>query len=120
MKLELVLTALTAGVAVTALTAGSATAVAQHHGSAKKPTVVLVHGAFADSSSWNGVVKKLQRDGYPVIAPANPLRGLHSDAEYLRSVLDSVQGPIVLAGHSYGGPVLSEAADGDKDVKALV
>ena len=87
---------------------------------ARKPTVVLVHGAFADSSSWNGVIKDLKREGYPVIAPANPLRGLHSDAEYLRSVLSSVEGPKVVAGHSYGGSVMSEAADGDPDVKALV
>lgn len=88
--------------------------------STKKPTVVLVHGAFADSSSWNGVIRQLISKGYPVIAPANPLRGLRSDAAYLRSVLDSVQGPIVLAGHSYGGSVLSQAAAGDTDVKALV
>jgi pimeloyl-ACP methyl ester carboxylesterase len=81
---------------------------------------VLIHGAFADSSSWNGVIQDLKRKRYPVIAPANPLRGLHSDAQYLRSVLDSVDGPIVLAGHSYGGSVMSEAADGHPDVKALV
>ncbi|MBY8874496.1 alpha/beta hydrolase [Micromonospora sp. PLK6-60] len=112
-------TAVVAGVATAALVAGSAQAVPGHRPWAK-PTVVLVHGAFADSSSWNGVIKDLKRDGYPVVAAANPLRGLHSDAEYVRSVLDSVQGPIVLAGHSYGGSVMSEAADGDKDVKALV
>ena len=85
-----------------------------------KPTVVLVHGAFADSSSWNGVIEQLTRDGYPVIAAANPLRGLHSDAEYVRAVLDSVRGAVVLAGHSYGGTVMSEAADGNPQVKALV
>jgi pimeloyl-ACP methyl ester carboxylesterase len=85
-----------------------------------KPTVVLVHGAFADSSSWNGVIARLRRDGYPVIGVANPLRALHSDAEFLRDVLDSVDGPIVLAGHSYGGTVMSEAADGHPRVKALV
>jgi pimeloyl-ACP methyl ester carboxylesterase len=85
-----------------------------------KPTVVLVHGAFADSSSWNGVIARLLRDGYPVIGVANPLRALHSDAEFLRDVLDSVDGPIVLAGHSYGGSVMSEAADGHPQVKALV
>ncbi|MBB2988640.1 pimeloyl-ACP methyl ester carboxylesterase [Mycolicibacterium iranicum] len=84
------------------------------------PTVVLVHGAFADSSSWNGVVAGLQRDGYPVLAVANPLRGLHSDAEYVGSVLDSVSGPVVLAGHSYGGSVMSQAAVGRPNVKALV
>ena len=85
-----------------------------------KPTVVLVHGAFADSSSWNGVIASLRSDGYPVVAAANPLRGLHVDAEYVRTVLDSVTGPIVIAGHSYGGSVMSEAAAGNPHVKALV
>lgn len=84
------------------------------------PTVVLVHGAFADSSSWNGVIGELKDDGYPVIAVANPLRGLHSDAEYVRSVLADVPGPVVLAGHSYGGSVMSQAAAGQPNVKALV
>jgi pimeloyl-ACP methyl ester carboxylesterase len=112
-------TAVAAGVATVALVAGSAQAVTGHRPWVK-PTVVLVHGAFADSSSWNGVIRELLRDGYPVVAVANPLRGLHSDAEYVRSALAGVPGPIVLAGHSYGGSVMSEAADGDKDVKALV
>jgi pimeloyl-ACP methyl ester carboxylesterase len=85
-----------------------------------QPTVVLVHGAFADSSSWNGVISQLRRDGYPVIGVANPLRSLHGDAELLRDVLDGVDGPIVLAGHSYGGSVMSEAADGHPRVQALV
>jgi pimeloyl-ACP methyl ester carboxylesterase len=84
------------------------------------PTVVLVHGAFADSSSWNGVIARLRRDGYPVLAVANPLRSLAGDAEFLRDVLDGVDGPIVLAGHSYGGSVMSEAAAGHPQVKALV
>ncbi|MDX3073395.1 alpha/beta fold hydrolase [Streptomyces sp. NPDC088354] len=97
-----------------------ASATAGHHAAEKKPTVVLVHGAFADSSSWNGVIKRLQRDGYPVVAPANPLRGLASDADYLDSFLKSVKGPIVLAGHSYGGAVITQAAAGDPAVKALV
>ena len=70
---------------------------------AATPTVVLVHGAFAESASWNGVIAELQRRGYTVIAVANPLRGLREDAAYLRSVLDSLSGPIVVAGHSYGG-----------------
>ncbi|MGY4920281.1 alpha/beta fold hydrolase [Streptomyces sp. 900116325] len=112
-----------AGVATLALTttAGAAgTAQAEHHQSVKKPTVVLVHGAFVDASSWNGVIKRLQHDGYPVVAPANPLRGLASDAEYLNSYLESVKGPIVLAGHSYGGSVISQAAAGNPNVKALV
>ncbi|MCZ2820763.1 alpha/beta hydrolase [Modestobacter sp. VKM Ac-2977] len=84
------------------------------------PTVVLVHGAFADSSSWNGVIARLRNDGHPVIGVANPLRSLQGDADHLRDVLDSVDGPIVLAGHSYGGSVMSEAADGHPRVKALV
>lgn len=91
-----------------------------HESSTTRPTVVLVHGAFADSSSWNDVIASLRNDGYPVVAAANPLRGLHADAEYLRTVLDSVNGPIVVAGHSYGGSVMSQAADGHPQVKALV
>ncbi|WP_171107974.1 MULTISPECIES: alpha/beta hydrolase [unclassified Streptomyces] len=86
----------------------------------RKPTVVLVHGAFADSTSWNGVVKKLKREGYPVVAAANPLRGLSSDANYLRDLLADIDGPVVLAGHSYGGSVISNAAYGADNVKALV
>lgn len=88
--------------------------------SSTTPTVVLVHGAFADSSSWNGVISRLQADGYPVIAVANPLRSLRGDAELLRDVLDGVDGPVVVAGHSYGGSVLSEAAAGHPRVQALV
>ena len=84
------------------------------------PTVVLVHGAFADSSSWNDVVAQLRRNGCPVIGVANPLRALHSDVQFLRDVLDGVDGPMVVAGHSYGGSVMSEAADGHPRVKALV
>ena len=87
---------------------------------AKKPTIVLVHGAFADASSWNGVVERLQRKGFPVVAVANPLRSLTGDASYLRRVLASIDGPIVLAGHSYGGMVASQAALGNPNVKSLV
>lgn len=85
-----------------------------------KPTVVLVHGAFAESSSWNGVVERLHAEGLPVVAVANPLRGLLQDAEYLRSVIDHIDGPVVVAGHSYGGSVLSEATEGADNVRALV
>lgn len=85
-----------------------------------KPTVVLVHGAFADASGWNGVTQRLVRRGYNVIAPANPLRGVASDAQYLRDFLATVPGPIVLVGHSYGGFVMTNAATGNADVKALV
>jgi pimeloyl-ACP methyl ester carboxylesterase len=85
-----------------------------------EPTVVLVHGAFAESASWNGVIEQLRGQGYRVLATANPLRGLRYDAEQLRGVLDQVTGPIVLAGHSYGGSVMSVAADGHPGVRALV
>ncbi|GGS28310.1 alpha/beta hydrolase [Streptomyces humidus] len=88
--------------------------------SAHKPTIVLVHGAFADASSWNGVVDKLLAHDYPVIAVANPLRGLTTDAEYVRQIVTSVEGPVVLVGHSYGGSVISNAAKGLPEVKALV
>lgn len=89
-------------------------------GSAPKPTIVIVHGGWADSSGWSGEISRLEKDGYPVIAPANPLRGLTSDADYIRSVLQSITGPIVLVGHSYGGAVISNAARGVPNVKALV
>ena len=85
-----------------------------------KPTVVLVHGAFADSGSWNGVIKKLESDGYPVIGAANPLRSVKGDADYVSTILSSVKGPVVLVGHSYGGAVISGAAKGHDNVKALV
>jgi pimeloyl-ACP methyl ester carboxylesterase len=85
-----------------------------------KPTIVLVHGAWADASGWNGVAERLQSDGYTVVAPANPLRGLPTDAAYLSSVLDTVPGPVVVAGHSYGGMVMTNAAAGRPNVKALV
>jgi pimeloyl-ACP methyl ester carboxylesterase len=85
-----------------------------------KPTVVLVHGAFADSSGWNGVTRRLLHDGYPVVAAANPLRGVASDAAQVKALLQSIDGPIVLVGHSYGGLVISAAATGNPNVKALV
>jgi pimeloyl-ACP methyl ester carboxylesterase len=89
--------------------------------STPKPTVVLVHGGFADASnSWNDVTQQLQRRGYPVMAPANPLRGLPSDSAYLASVLHSITGPVILVGHSYGGAVITNAAASAPNVKALV
>jgi len=124
MKFTSALTTITVGVTVAALSgcggAAAEQASSERPAPADRPTVVLVHGAFADSSSWNGVIEDLKRDGYPVIAAANPLRGLHSDAEYVGSVVGSVSGPVVLAGHSYGGSVMSEAAVGHPNVKALV
>jgi pimeloyl-ACP methyl ester carboxylesterase len=85
-----------------------------------KPTVVLVHGAFADASSWNGVVTRLQKQGYTVVAPALGMRGLASDSAYLASLLGQIKGPVVLAAHSYGGAVISNAATDADNVKALV
>jgi pimeloyl-ACP methyl ester carboxylesterase len=85
-----------------------------------RPTIVLVHGAFADASGWIDVTRRLQRDDYTVIATANPLRSVDSDAAYLESILDTIDGPVVLVGHSYGGFVMTNAAAGDPDVEALV
>ncbi|TYB70251.1 alpha/beta hydrolase [Nonomuraea sp. PA05] len=85
-----------------------------------KPTVVLVHGAFADASGFNDMITMLGAAGFPVIAPANPLRDVAGDAAYLSSVLDTITGPIILVGHSYGGIVITNAARGHAGVKALV
>ena len=85
-----------------------------------RPTIVLVHGAFAESSSWNRVMAPLIDDGYPVFAVANPLRGLQRDADYLSAVLDGIDGDVVLVGHSYGAAVISNAATGNDRVTALV
>ncbi|MET9658699.1 alpha/beta hydrolase [Streptomyces sp. NPDC006510] len=109
----------TAGVAQAAQSA-TADRPAERHGRPAAPTIVLIHGAFADASSWSAVVERLQRQGHRVLAPALPLRGLASDSAYIRSVLDSVTGPIVLVGHSYGGAVISHAAADAPQVKALV
>src|SRR5574341_408270 len=87
---------------------------------ANKPTIVLVHGAWADASSWKGVTTRLQADGYKVYAVPNPLRGLSADAAYVASILQTIPGPIVLVGHSYGGAVITNAATGNSNVKALV
>ena len=96
------------------------TAQAQPTASAARPTVVLVHGAFADSSSWNGVIAALQHDGYPVVAAPDNLRGVRADADVVADVVKGINGPVVLVGHSYGGSVISEAAEGASNVKALV
>jgi pimeloyl-ACP methyl ester carboxylesterase len=85
-----------------------------------KPTIVLVHGAFADASSWNGVIGQLQQQGYTVIAPANPLRGVAADSAYTASLLGQIEGPVLLAGHSYGGAVISNAATSVPNVVGLV
>ena len=114
------------GLAVAGLAAIPSTVAAastsSHSQSAVKPTIVLEHGAWADGSSWSGVVTRLQQDGYTVDVPPNPLRGPGpgSDSAYLASYLATVTGPVVLVGHSYGGFVTSNAATGDTNVKALV
>jgi pimeloyl-ACP methyl ester carboxylesterase len=100
------------------LTAAASAGVAGH--AAAKPTVVLVHGAWADSSSWDGVVSRLLKDGYPVDVFPTPLRSLSGDADALRDYLDAIAGPVVLVGHSYGGAVITNAATGSTAVKALV
>ena len=86
----------------------------------QRPTIVLVHGAFAESGSWNGVIELLRREGYTVIAASNPLRGVASDAASVAGVVNAVKTPVVLVGHSYGGPVIGEAAAHAHNVKALV
>ncbi|MCS7478715.1 alpha/beta fold hydrolase [Umezawaea endophytica] len=87
---------------------------------APKPTVVFVHGAFADSSGWTGVMQHLRKNGYPVRAATNPLRGLAGDSAYVADFLRGITGPIILVGHSYGGMVITNAAVGVTTVKALV
>ena len=82
--------------------------------------MVLVHGAFADASGWSAVVRMVQAAGYPVIAPADPLRGLTADADHIRSVVATLPGPVILVGHSYGGAVITNAAREAANVVALV
>jgi len=118
----------TAGLFIAGSHAGSASAatVRTAHASVTadasgtKPTIVLVHGAWADSGSWNAVTAILQHDGYTVYAPPNPLQGLVTDTASISDFLHSITGPVVLVGHSYGGEVITNAADGNSNVKALV
>jgi len=84
------------------------------------PTVVLVHGAFADASSWNSVIERLQAKGVPVIASANPLRGIAHDSAYTAAVFEQIEGPVLAVGHSYGGAVITNAAAGADNVVGLV
>jgi pimeloyl-ACP methyl ester carboxylesterase len=85
-----------------------------------RPTIVLVHGDWADGSSWTNVIKRLQDRGFNVVAPPNLLRGPAADSAYLASYLQTISGPIVLVAHSYGGFVITNAATGNTNVKALV
>jgi pimeloyl-ACP methyl ester carboxylesterase len=121
-QISLLLTTLAAVLSLSALvllTASTQAASASASASAK-PTVVLVHGAWADASGWSQVTERLQKDGYRVLAPAIPLRSLDGDAAYLGSILAQEEGPFVLVGHSYGGAVITNAAAGNPDVDALV
>jgi len=113
---------LASGAVASASSAGPAshTAARSGHGGGPKPTVVLVHGAWANSGSWDGVVQRLQRDGYTVDVPPNPLQGLAYDPAFIADFLHTITGPIILVGHSYGGAVITNAATGNKQVKALV
>jgi pimeloyl-ACP methyl ester carboxylesterase len=85
-----------------------------------RPTVVLVHGAFADASGWNGVIERLQAEGVQATAPANPLRGITIDSAYIASFLEQVPGPVLAVGHSYGGAVITNAATNADNVVGLV
>jgi pimeloyl-ACP methyl ester carboxylesterase len=105
--------------ATAALLVTGATTAAVAHDKDAKPTIVLVHGAFADGASWAEVTERLQRDGYKVVVAANPLRGVASDTSYLTGVLAGIPGPKVLVGHSYGGAIITEIA-GTPGVKSLV
>jgi pimeloyl-ACP methyl ester carboxylesterase len=106
--------------ALLALGAGGAVGAESQAGQRPRPTIVLVHGDWADASSWNGVTRRLQDRGFTVVAPPNLLRGVSQDAPYLASYLQTIPGPIVLVAHSYGGFVITNAATGNPNVKALV
>lgn len=106
-----------AGLALAPVVASARPAIATTH---DKPIIVLEHGAWADASSWSGVIGRLQDRGFTVLAPPNPLRGGGADSAYLASFLRTVAGPVVLVGHSYGGFVITNAATGNSAVRALV
>jgi pimeloyl-ACP methyl ester carboxylesterase len=115
------LTAVVAALMVVPVLAGAqARHIAWGDPNGPKPSIVLEHGGFADGSSWDHVISILQGEGYTVDAPPNPLRGLASDSAYLASYLNTISGPIILVGHSYGGMVISNAATGNPNVKVLV
>jgi pimeloyl-ACP methyl ester carboxylesterase len=113
--------AVAAAIATVLALSGGANARAQGAAAAKaKPTIVLVHGAWANSASWDGVIDRLHADGYTVYAPPNPLRSLMGDAHSIAGFLRTIKGPVVLVGHSYGGAVITNAAEEVSNVKALV
>src|SRR5215510_2315832 len=107
-------------VALFSLSAAVSAGADSRGGSGPRPTIVLVHGDWADASSWTSVIKRLQHKGFTAVAPPNLLRGPATDAPYLASYLASISGPIVLVAHSYGGFVATNAATGNGNVKALV
>jgi pimeloyl-ACP methyl ester carboxylesterase len=102
------------------LTPAAASAATASAAAPAKPTIVLVHGGYADSSCWNATIQELQYKRYPTVCGSNPLRGIPTDAPYIASLLDSISGPIVLVAHSMGGTVITNAAAGKTNVKALV
>jgi pimeloyl-ACP methyl ester carboxylesterase len=107
-------------IALVWISGGGQAAATRQESSDPRPTIVLVHGNWADASSWNGVIERLQDRGFSVVAPPNTLRGSNQDAPYLASYLQTIPGPIVLVGHSYAGFVITNAATGLENVKALV
>jgi pimeloyl-ACP methyl ester carboxylesterase len=114
-------TALLASVAIaTGTDTGAATGTTARAAAGSRPTIVLVHGGWADSSGWDAEISNLTELGYPVVTIANPLRSLTGDSDYVRARLDQISGPIVLVGHSYGGAVITNAARDVSNVKALV
>ena len=120
MRLSWRIFAMSSALALAALVLLGGGASAKQSGSSPRPTIVLVHGDWADASSWNEVIPRLEHRGFHVVAPPNTLRGPSQDAPYLASYLRSIPGPIVLVAHSYGGFVITNAATGIANVKALV
>ncbi len=112
--------ALIAGLVITLTTSQSQAKTGTRTAAAAKPTVVLVNGAWANNAAWSGVIERLQAEGYAVEAPPNPLQSLKGDAATIADLLKTIKGPIVLVGHSYGGAVITNAATGNRNVKALV
>jgi pimeloyl-ACP methyl ester carboxylesterase len=112
--------ALIAGLPIIVTTAQSQAKTRTATATPAKPTVVLVNGAWANNAAWSGVIERLETEGYTVVAPPNPLQSLKGDAGTIADLLKTIKGPIVLVGHSYGGAVITNAATGNHNVKALV
>ena len=119
----LAVTLVVGGLAILSSAALAGAHTRQHHAqnaARPKPTLVLVHGAWASTASWDGVIRRLEAEGYTVFAPPNPLRSLQGDAETIADFVKTISGPVVLVGHSYGGAVITNAANEVPNVKALV